>query len=512
MWRFRLNAVLPYLGLVALNVVFRLPPLLNAAGVNSDGAVAGLQAMHFLNGEATRFLWGSGYQGTFEIWLIAACFAVGGPTPAMLMLAPLLGHLVLCCVTLGLMRTLLKRRASAFVVCLPLVFTPQALNGIIATPPRQWSITFALGAVMLIVWPGRRASLRLAAGLILMGFALYLDLLNLMWLPALGLLVLLICCDPSLSNTAVDARFLGAASGLIGGGLVLALLRLGAPHEHAAFDFGLEFLPRNWPLLTEVSLPWLLGARIWRLAATPYPELVSTSAWVTALQWLGAASIVVLALFSAWLTSSPRVQWPVRAIVWFGLTSSATALGGFLLSNWPVDLWSTRYLAPIVWTLPFSLCALATAVRPRILLRLLAPYLVVAAVGGWLSYGRYVDGWLPRIDDRGSARDEVALGEFLRQRGYEHGYADYWLAHRLTFLWRERPILAALAGNRYAPYAEQVERAKKKAYVFHPSQPGVTSDDVLSRLRSRPGRLEVIVVAGFTVILYDEPDKPTSFP
>jgi hypothetical protein len=497
-------AAMPCLALVALNLLFRLPPLLNAAGVNSDAAIAGLQALHFLQGETSRFLWGAGYQGTFEVWLIAAFFAIGGPTPLMLMLAPLTGHLVLCCVLFGFIRRLTGRRATAFVLCLPLVFTPQAVNGVVTSPPRQWSVTFAMCAAMLILWPARRAPLRLAAGLVVLGFAVYLDLLNAIWLPAAGVLVLLMCCDPSLAGKAVEGRFAGAALGLAGGALALLVLRHGAPQEYLTFDFGPKFVGRNARLLVEVSLPWLLGAKVWMPGWSPTPALWAPPIWVAGLQWLGAASIVALVVASARRTLRPDVRWEVRAAVWFGLTASATALAGFLVSNWPSDLWSTRYLAPIVWSLPFSLAALASLDPPRRLAGLLAPYLVVAAVGGWLSYGSYVDGPLPRIDDRGSARDEMVLGEFLRQRGYEHGYAQYWLAHRLTFLWQERPSIAAFGGNRYQPYADAAERARKKAYIFHPGELRATPESVLLELRCRPGRLEVVVVAGFTVILYDE--------
>jgi hypothetical protein len=103
------------------------------------------------------------------------------------------------------------------------------------------------------------------------------------------------------------------------------------------------------------------------------------------------------------------------------------------------------------------------------------------------------------------SREETELGEFLRQRGYEHGYAGYWLAHRLTFLWRERPAIASFPPHRYQPYADAADRARKKAYILHPSEPRAPLDWVLTGLRNRPGRLEIVQVAGFTVILYDEP-------
>ena len=502
-----MTRVLPCLALIGLNLVYRLPPLLNAAGVNSDAAIAGLQAMHFLNGETSRFLWGASYQGTLEIWVIAAFFSVLGATPLALMLAPLAGHLLLCCGVLALMTRLLKHRWNALLLCLPLVFTPQAVNGVVTSSPRQWSVTLALGSAVLIAWPAPRAGLRIALGLAMFGASLYLDFFNVLWVPALGVLVLVTCCEPSLEKTEVDRRFAGLAAGLVAGAILFVGLRLGAPPDHSAFDFGAQFVKRNLKLLLTVSLPWLLGAKVWMPGFNLYPDLWSPPLLIRAIQWLGAASSVALVLASVWLTAGSRVRWEIKAWVWFGVTAAASALGGFLFSNWPIDMWSTRYLAPIVWTLPFSLAALATVVRPRRLASLLAPYLIVAAVGGWLSYGSYVQGFLPRLDERGSGRNELALGEFLRERGYEHGYADYWLAHRLTFLWRERPSLAALGwpgSNRYARYETDAAAAKKRAYVFHPSEPRSQPEPVLAELRRRPGRLEVVTFAGYTLILYDE--------
>ena len=48
--------------------------------MNSDAAVVGLQAMHILHGEWSWFLWGAGYQASFDAVLVAAAFAVTGPS------------------------------------------------------------------------------------------------------------------------------------------------------------------------------------------------------------------------------------------------------------------------------------------------------------------------------------------------------------------------------------------------------------------------------------------------
>ena len=86
---------IPFAALLFATLIFRLPPLLNAAGVGSDAAIVGLQARHMLRGELSPFLWGAGYQGSLEAALLAVAFAVAGASPLVLMPVPLCGHLLL---------------------------------------------------------------------------------------------------------------------------------------------------------------------------------------------------------------------------------------------------------------------------------------------------------------------------------------------------------------------------------------------------------------------------------
>jgi hypothetical protein len=505
-WSERLTVAAPFLALIALNLAFRFPLLLNANGVHSDAAITGLQSMHILNGEHSRFLWGADYQGSFDAYVIAAFFAIGGPTPMMLMLAPFFGHLLMCCAVLALLIRTLGNRAAALIACLPLAFTPQAINGVVAYAPRQWSITFAVCGAVIIAWPSKRlAPLRIALGLCLGIFALYPDMFSLQWMPGLGLLAVLVAFDPPRDVKSIAFRLVGGIAAALAAAYVVRSLRdTGQPKQHG-FGFDFALIPRNWPLFSETCLPWLLGAKVWIPGKNLYPDLWVPPAPVKAFQYFGAGSAILLGLASAAVMFMKRVPWEVKRIVLFGGAAACTALGGFLVSGWPSDMWSTRYLAPVVWSMPFTFAALAYVLRPRGFLVLLAPYLAVAAMGGWLSFGPYVDGPLPRLDDRGSAKEELAVGEFLRSRGYDHGYAQYWLAHRLTFLWREHPAISSFEWDRYPPYRQAADQAKRKAFIFHPSEPRAQPQPYIQMLQSRPGRLEVHQVAGFTVLLFEEP-------
>jgi hypothetical protein len=170
----------------------------------------------------------------------------------------------------------------------------------------------------------------------------------------------------------------------------------------------------------------------------------------------------------------------------------------------PADMWSARYLAPIVWTAPFALAPLAYWARGRVLFAVLAPYLVAAAAGGWMSFGPYVQGPLPVRTARGTAEEEQAVGQALRERGVRYGAAQYWLAYRLTFLWKEEPILVPFDGweDRYAPYRRAFEEAPVVAYVFHPSEPRAHPDPMERGLRQAGERYERLELRGFTVILH----------
>src|SRR5690349_1213365 len=210
----RARAWAPLLLLLVASVAARLPALVNARGVNSDAAVVGLQAMHILHGEWSWFLWGAGYQASFDAALLAGAFAITGPSALTLMVVPLIGHLIL----VGLAYDVLRRavgRGGAAVACLPLVFAPQSINGVALYAPRQWAIT----ATVLAVWlaaraAGARAPLWLAGSGFVAGFAVYLDLFTLQMMPAVALYAVWSALALPRRGRAVGALLLGSAAGV----------------------------------------------------------------------------------------------------------------------------------------------------------------------------------------------------------------------------------------------------------------------------------------------------------
>ena len=165
-------------------------------------------------------------------------------------------------------------------------------------------------------------------------------------------------------------------------------------------------------------------------------------------------------------------------------------------------MWSSRYLAPIFWLSPFTLAPLAFALEPRRLALVHGPYLVTALLGGWLSYGLFVDGPLPRTDPRAVGAEERVLQRELLAAGVHDARAHYWLAYRLTFLFEENPVVVPLdrGDDRYPPYQRRVDAAPAYALVFHPSEPRGVPEPYEAELHASGTSYERKEVAGFTVL------------
>lgn len=496
----RSRAWLPLLLLLVAAVGFRLPALVNARGVNSDAAIVGSQAMHILHGEWSWFLWGAGYQASFDAALIAAAFAITGPSALTLMVVPLVGHLIL----VGLAYDVLRRVVGggrAAVACLPLVFAPQSVNGVALYAPRQWAIT----AVVLAVWlaaraDGRRAPLWLAGSGFVAGFAVYLDLFTLQMMPAVGVFALWRALVAARRGRAVGGLLLGAAVGVA----VIAWSRAQPVADGAKAGLALDRIGTNWTLLVDQCLPYLLGIKVFvqdpvTLGHPQYPM-----PWPVQVVQAVAACVAVAAVVWAAVAVVGRIgPAPVRQLGALGLIGSAASVGGFLVSTMPADLLSARYLAPIVWLAPFTLAPAAHALGVRWFAGLLAPLVIAVGIGGWYAFAPYVVDGVPVRDPRGVARDEAVLADALRAEGVRYAAAQYWLAYRLTFLFDEDPVVVPLNGaeDRYRPYRDGFDAAPVVAYLFHPSEPRAQWQTTASELEAQgvPYRREEI--AGFTVLI-----------
>jgi hypothetical protein len=487
-------------------VAFRLPALVNARGVHSDAAIVGLQAMHLLRGEGSWFIWGAGYQASFDALLIALAFALTGPSALALMAVPLAGHLLLTFFAFDCLRRRLPVSAAA-VAALALAFTPQAISGVALYAPRQWCLTFLVAGVWLLdgASAGGKPLVRYAAGACVGVLSLYLDLFSLQLMPALAVLALGACLDGRPKGAELARRIAAAAAGTALALFVLWLSRQSPVANATKATLAFERWRGNLGLLWDTCLPWILGYGVYVPGKNLYPDRWTPPALFHAVQVLGAASLMAGIAFGGAAALWRRIPWEVRRLGLFGFVATASALGGFLVSSMPADMWSARYLAPIVWTAPFALAPVAYVLGPRRFGWGLSVYLAVAAVGGWVSYGPYVRGPLPMLDPRGQAHDEDELAAALRQRGVKYAAAQYWLSYRLTFLFREDPVVIPLADweDRYPPYRGAFAAAPVVAYLFHPSEPRATPEPYEAELRRAGAKYERIEVRGFTVLIHE---------
>jgi hypothetical protein len=486
--------------LLVASVLARLPALINARGVNSDAAVVGLQAMHIVHGEWSPFLWGAGYQASFDAVAVAAGFAVTGPSALTLMVVPLVGHLVLIGLTYDVLRRALDP-GSAALACLPLVCAPQSINGVALYAPRQWSITAAILAVWLASRAtGRRAPLWLAGSGLVAGLAVYLDLFALQLIPTVGVFALWCALAAPRRLRAVGALLLGG----LAGASVIAWSRAQPVADATKAGVTLARIGANWTLMVDQCLPYLLGVKVFvqppgRLEHVPWPG----PGWLHVVQWAGLLAFAAAVAYAVLAVVARMGPVSVRRLGTLGLVGSAASIGGFLVSTMPADLLAARYLAPIAWLAPFTLAPAAHALGARAFGVAVAPFVVAVGIGGWLAFSPYVQGGLPVRDPRGVAQDETALASVLRAEGVRYAAAQYWLAYRLTFLTDEDPIVVPLdpKDDRYRPYRDGFDAAQVVAYVFHPSEPRATSEPVEEQLHTAGIAYRRLEVSGFTVLI-----------
>lgn len=470
-----------FAGLFAVNLVYRVPALLHAHDVNSDSAVVGLQAMHFLKGETARLLWGATYQGTIEPALAAALFAVGGPTPLMLALTSLLIHLVV--VLLG-WRVLLRRLdpAKAFGLSLFFVFTPQVVNNMISLPQLRIACFALVFAGVLLI--DLATPVALAAGAFTGMLGIYADVYGMQLMAP----VLIFACLCVSSRRHAAALAVGLGLGIT----AVVFLRTGTRVFAGPGGLGFANLGRNWGLLVDHGLPMILGAQVWD------PELWTPPAPWRVWQVIGGAALVLGIASAGPLALVKRLSWEQRRLGLLGAGVGLANLLGFLVSSMPGDNWAARYLAGFIMFAPFALVPLAGLFTLRgLLLAVLVPYLSVAAVSGLRAWG-----W-SRLAPAPAVYPEDELQAFLRARDIRYAGAAYWLSYRLTFLFREEPIVAPLEGaQRYAPYREAFEQEPRVAYITHPSVPDLTPEMLLERFSREPGTtVEPATVAGYSVFL-----------
>lgn len=460
---------LPPVLVIAASVAYRLPRLVHAEDLHSDAAIVGLQAAHFLRGEWSPLLWGSGYQTSVDSVVAALFFAVFGPTALALRLSTFVGFLALTLLAYGTLRRHVSPLKAALLVS-PLVLTPTPVHTYVFSPPRQAALTLVFLAIFLFDGAalGRRGSLLLLClGATAFGLSCFADPYALIFLPS-------IACVAIPAVFGVPDRITRFVVALAGGavGLLPFLMLLSRPEStHGVFGLTTSTMVRNSGLLARDCLPFLLSLKVFIPGAdgTWTPWVPPT--WFSGVQVFGAVGLVMAIAagggFAALRTAPP-------ALARLGMAGAAmlpVALVGFLFSVMPMDHFSARYLVAIILMVPFALSPVVERIGSPVLAAVVLPYLVSSAVAGWLGYGYDVTRLRSKTPLAMEA-DDRALLDMLRVRGITRAVADYWAAYRLTFLSGEGVVVVPWheSQDRYTPYRKAVASAPTVAYLYHPVQ------------------------------------------
>jgi hypothetical protein len=234
-----------------------------------------------------------------------------------------------------------------------------------------------------------------------------------------------------------------------------------------------EILPALWGIPTYDRLQQMAGPRLflWIIIA------VLTITAIGLVIWWNRVSLWRIASFSP-IQSSAR---PLGVII---LLLAAPILVSLLAGN-TVDLYSIRHALVAV---PASAIVFA---------------LFLARVSGWRRTAGLLIGvcWIPTVGianlvyansnwyvkfTRYDPPAVSTLESYLLGQGIRYGYADYWGAYTLDFVWSERITIAPYNGiDRYPAYSSEVESSSVQAFIFpHGNAPAPTArmDDLLAFL------------------------------
>jgi hypothetical protein len=454
----------PVFTLLVTSILFRVPPLINAPGTNSDAAIVGLQAMHILRGEHAVFLWGSVYQTSVDSYVAATFFTVLGVTPFALMLSALSLHVALTCFAYAMVRRHTTCGWLALALVGPLVLAPAAVHSYALYPPRQAALTLAFAALWACerAYAARRVEAWSAAGGFLALLAVYADPYATLFVPAAALLALF--------GAGRARRAIAFGAGALVGTIPVALRMNHPAAKHGVLSMSTDVIGHNATLLWDPCGPWAIGTKVY--APVHMMDWVPWSApWaLRVVQWVGGAAFLIAVCASAVLVFARKTDAGARRLGAVGLYVALATVAAFLVSQMVMDHFSMRYLAAIVLAMPLLALPLGVRLGARRFAALFAPWIATTAICGWMGYAPFVNGPLPVRHVNGTGAQEETLARALADRGVTYAMADYWAAYRVTLATAERLVVVPIheTQDRYRPYRDAFEKADRFAYVYDP--------------------------------------------
>jgi hypothetical protein len=493
--------------ILALGIALRVWILSGPLGeVEADESVVGLMALHIQAGEFPAFYWGQPYLGSLEAYLVAAAFALAGPSNLVLKAVPGLAYLAfVLLVFLGARGDFGDRVAllSALYLALPPSFL--AFWSLKARGGYVELLAIGQALIFLAPWaarPGRRLALKFGLAAFIAGLLLWTHVMGLVYVLPVGAYLLL-----RLGRRLLGAPLLaGLAGGLLGlapaliynlrhGWETFASLSGGGSSQQAFQD--------NLVALAQIGLPVMVGLG----QATSSPLLFAQDWPKRPGSWPWVPPLLLTLLIVALIPSLPSGLAPVRrtgerqTTAFFGiavlvLTPILASLGRFgeLVAE-------PRYALPLYSSVPLFVAALTRRLgRDR-------------RVGAtrWVALSRARHAWrlllgcgvlainayslltadprlnLPTTAGASTQATRAELLGYLEAHALHEMYTDYWLAYPLMFESREGVLASVSSGgyNRFAPYAYFVSITERPAFVFVGRSPERTEFE--TRLRDVGG-------------------------
>lgn len=446
---------------------------------DSDEAVVGLMARHFLDGELETFFWGSNYGGTLDQMMTAGVFAVAGPSVLALKGVQVCLAALSCVLTWRVGRRTVGD-APARVAALLAWIAPAAYL-VFSTKSRGWhwlGLCLALTIVLVCLRLIERPRWQVAAVLgLLLGLAFWTS-------PALGFVVV-----PAVAYTVVRRPgVLRLAWAAIPTFLVGASpwIRLNLITDFASL--------RQLPALEESSylsrlsgffvdgLPMALGLKV------PYSE-----------QWVGGP--VGLAVYPGALVGFVVlvvlvVRHPSRRRLTPLLVLAVAYPFLFAVPTASVYISEPRY---VLFLAPVLSLLLAHGLTTRRRQAAALAVALVLSVVGLASLSSWADRNPQNYDL--VAGDLGPVLEVLDDRQVDAVWASYWISYRLAFESDERIVAGSLGEDRYPPFQSAVRSDDRPAFVVHRDTP---SDDALGPALTERGVAFSAVPAGEFVVYVPE--------
>lgn len=490
----------------------------NAASFHSDEAIVGIMARHINQGAPIPiFYYGNFYKGTQAYMgsadpvLVALGFRVFGETVGAIRVVQFALFILNCLLILAIWRH--KPRVGAFAVLLFGIATPLVtLYTTISLGGYNEMLFCSLAMVALLPHkPGQ------SAGYYLVRYALIGFLAGLGWwtynlIVVFAFPIALVCArrlfilirQKSIGFSTAALSIVVAAGGFFLGSYPwwafnvndnwpsLQALSRGYGANNIAFKAENLFTV-NVPVLLGVRYPWTpdfsLGDALRVAVIVVYGLLALVLIWHLIRSWRGRKLTAA--------DDNGAIQTDLNLTL---LLIVPTGLALFIWSSWGSDV-TGRYLTPVGVALTMLVGYALSTLPSNRLGRFMTIGVLVFLIGVNITTVVYAaTQYEARLSPSSDPTfnypndDDQAVVEFMQRAGIQYGYANYWVAYRLTFVSREAvqlvPYLPYTQGlrqlglSRYRPYVDRAAGSDSVALVS-------ANDELDGRLRSQLGQINV---------------------